>query len=237
MKIIITEDHLKKILKEFDITGHSKNRLNLRFLQQTSYDVVAFMKKEHNKMIIGKYIIPQDAKTTVNNIFNKINDPDYSIFPEIALVIQLYEFNIKLDHISFIGTPEEQIKFKGIFNDRQNNSIFLQTPMDERGNVSNGKFLVCIARDNIISTVFLLQNPNSSFEKLKENMMRTYRGLDDVIYINNPETQLDAYINTDTAKLNPPKDPQIPIEEPPRMSDREQRLMAYNEKMKRKFRR
>lgn len=228
---------LLKIIKEFDISSHSKIRMNLRFFNQTSYDVVAFNKNNpNNKIIIGKYNIPQDAKHNVNNILSKISDPDYNVSQEIALVIQLYEFKMKSEYINFIGTPEEQIKFKKVFADNQNYNIFLQTPMDERGKVSHGRFLVCVARGNVISTAFLLHDTNMSFEKLKEVMLQTYKALNDVIYINNPETQLDTYIDVEKAKLTPPKNPQTPTEQPPpQMSNKEKRLQDYKERMKKLY--
>jgi hypothetical protein len=235
--IIITESHLRKIINEFDISIHSKERMDLR-LDQTSYDVVAFPKTGlYKKIVIGKFNIPQDAKTTVDNIFKKLNDPDYRVPQYLALVIQLYEFKLKLENITFIGSPEEQKRYKQIFGDRQNWNIYLQTLPDDKGRMSHGRFLICVARGNVISTMFLLRDQTQSFEKLKEHMLRNFPTLKEVIFVGNPETQLDTYIDIDIdrARLNPPKEQQIPIEQLPQMSDKERRLQSYKEKMKRNF--
>ena len=225
--IIITESHLQKIINEFDISTHSKERMDLR-LDQTTYDVVAFPKTGlYKKIIIGKFNIPQDAKITVDNIFKKLNDPDYRVPQYLALVIQLYEFKLKLENITFVGSPEEQKRYKQIFGDRQNWNVYLQTLPDDKGRMSHGRFLICVARGNVISTMFLLRDQTQSFEKLKEHMLRNFPTLKEVIFVGNPDTQLDAYIDIDRARLNPPKEQQIPIEQPPQISDKE--------KMKRKF--
>ena len=233
--IIITESHLQKIINEFDISTHSKERMDLR-LDQTTYDVVAFPKTGlYKKIIIGKFNIPQDAKITVDNIFKKLNDPDYRVPQYLALVIQLYEFKLKLENITFVGSPEEQKRYKQIFGDRQNWNIYLQTLPDDKGRMSHGRFLICVARGNVISTMFLLRDQTQSFEKLKEHMLRNFPTLKEVIFVGNPDTQLDAYIDIDRARLNPPKEQQIPIEQPPQISDKEKKLQLYKEKMKRKF--
>lgn len=233
--IIITESHLQKIINEFDISTHSKERMDLR-LDQTTYDVVAFPKTGlYKKIIIGKFNIPQDAKITVDNIFKKLNDPDYRVPQYLALVIQLYEFKLKLENITFVGSPEEQKRYKQIFGDRQNWNVYLQTLPDDKGRMSHGRFLICVARGNVISTMFLLRDQTQSFEKLKEHMLRNFPTLKEVIFVGNPDTQLDAYIDIDRARLNPPKEQQIPIEQPPQISDKEKKLQLYKEKMKRKF--
>ena len=223
--IIITESHLQKIINEFDISVHSKERMDLR-LNQTSYDVVAFPKTGlYKKIIIGKYNIPQNVKPAVDNILKKLNNPNYRIPQNLALVIQLYEFKIKHEYITFFGTPTEQKRYKQIFGDRQNWNVYLQTLPDDKGRMSHGRFLICVARGNVISTMFLLRDQTQSFEKLKEHMLRNFPTLNEVIFVGNPETQLDAYTNR--TRLNPPKEQQIPIEQPPQISDKE--------KMKRKF--
>jgi len=233
--IIITESHLQKIINEFDISTHSKERMDLR-LDQTTYDVVAFPKTGlYKKIIIGKFNIPQDAKITVDNIFKKLNDPDYRVPQYLALVIQLYEFKLKLENITFVGSPEEQKRYKQIFGDRQNWNVYLQTLPDDKGRMSHGRFLICVARGNVISTMFLLRDQTQSFEKLKEHMLRNFPTLKEVIFVGNPDTQLDAYIDIDRARLNPPKEQQIPIEQLPQISDKEKKLQLYKEKMKRKF--
>lgn len=226
MKIIITENHLRTIIKEFDSTIHSTKRMGLRFANQNTYDVVAFPKTPRlPKMTIGKYNIPEDVRTTVERIFNKITKPEYTLTEDLALVLQLYEFPIKLEYITLYGNPQEQQKYKRIFEDKQDYNIYLQTRPDEKGRVSHGKFLVCIVRGEIISTAFLLRDQTSTFERLKKDMLQKHGGIDDVIYVADPMTQLDNYINK----------PQAPPEQP-QLTDRERRLQAYNERNKKNLR-
>lgn len=227
MKIIVTEAHIEKIMNELDITSHSKKRMNLRLFDQNTYDVVAFPTSPfYNKIIIGKYKIPQEARNNVNMVFDKIIKPEYKIPLGTALVIKLYEFKIKLDDIIFNGDIQQQKRFKKMFGDRQNWNIYLQTPMDENGRTSHGRFLVCIAVENVVSTTILIRNTKDSFEDLKEHTLRNHPEINNVIYIDNPESQFDIY------NVNNPKNS---IEQPELISDKEKRLLAYKEKMKRNF--
>lgn len=236
MKIIITESHLKTIINEFDVKRHYNERMNLRFLDITTYDVIAIYKGEpYSKTIIGKYKIPNDARSTIANINNKISNSEYDIPHDLALIIYLYEFKITPESVTFIGNPEEQIKHKKMFEDQQNYRIFLQTPVDNKGRTSHGRFLVCIVRGDGISTVILIRNQTTSIEELKKHMFRNNIGLSNINYINNPQTQLDTYIDIDKLRSKQSPEPQTPAEQQPQLSDKERRLQLYKEKMKRKF--
>jgi hypothetical protein len=234
MKILISEAQFQKIITEFDITTHFKQRMGLRFLNQDTYDVVAYPKYGgYNKMIIGKFNIPNDTRNTVQGVFDKITHPEYTIPQNIALVIQLCEFKIKLEYISFNGNPQEQQRYKRIFGDKQNWNIYLQSLPDEKGKLSHGRFLICIARGNVISTAFLLRDTTVGAEELKRHMLIDFPTLTDVIFIGDPETQLDNVVKS--LNMSVPKElPKTP-EDAPRMSDKE-RLDRYKERMSQQLR-
>jgi hypothetical protein len=215
MKIVITEFHLQKIIKEIGVSDHVNLRLGQRLIDQNFYDVVAFSRKNLDKIVIGKYEIPQEAITNANNVLNKLNDPDYAIPLDISLVIQLYEFKLNLQNIILLGTPQQQAKYKYIFNDKNNWNIYVRTSPKGDEKISYGRFLVCVSRNNKIKTTFLLADTNRSFNKLKEHMWQKpeFKNVNEIIYISNPETQLDAYIDVDRLRSNQSKEPQTPIEQ------------------------
>jgi hypothetical protein len=100
-------------------------------------------------------------------------------------------------------------------------------------NISRGNVLVCYIIDNYLTTIFLTRsiNPDYLVQKAKERHPDK-----NVVFIEDPFTQLDAYIDIEKAKEIPEK----PIEEPkpaeepgPQLSDKERRLQAYRERMAR----
>lgn len=239
MRIIISESHLQKLISELHPTIHIKDRLEQRLTNIDSYDVVAFSKRNDDKIIIGKYRAPQAAIDATNDIMQKLRSQRYYVPPDIALIIHLFEFKLDINDITFIGSPHDQARYKQIFRDRYNWNIYLRTNPQKNENATHGRILMCLVIGNRIITIFLLANTNSSLNRFIElaRQKPENRGVEDYIYIANPETDLEQFVDIDVLKTEPL---QKPTEEPqinpqPTMTDKERRLQAYKEKMRRKF--
>lgn len=239
MKIIICESHLQKIVTELQVSQHSQLRLSQRLINHDYYDVVAFSKISHDKILIGKYETPQDAIDIVNKTLKKLDNPYYFIPLTVSLIIKLYEFDLNEQNVTFIGSPQEQATHKEIFTDKYNWNIYLQTRPQEGENTSYGRFLVCVSIGNKITTVFLIGNTEGLLRRLIEFTKRkpTFKHIEDYAYIEDPETQLDAYIDIDALKsLQKPAEQQPQTSPQSTLSDKERRLQAYKERMKKNLR-
>lgn len=242
MKIIITESTLKKIIREIAIDSHAIDRLTQRFIEQSPYDVVAFSKRNFEQIVIGKYYINQDTINRVNDTMNKLADPIYVVPRNISLIIELYRFDLNNNNIDFIGTPHDIARYKNMVRDTNNWNIYLRTNPIGNEHVSYGRILICITNGNLVKTIFFIADDNRmlkrSIEFFKQNPAHKYT--EDFIFISNPETQLDDYIDIDylrSQQQKAHKEPEPEILDRPVMTDRERRLQAYKERMKknRKF--
>ena len=237
------------ILLEFDIKPgdtHYRDRMMQRFFGQKFFEVYALNKNyqydTQEPRILGKFPIPQEAINNVTEIINKLEQPYYTFEKGTVLIAQLYIFNLKPNDIILTGSPKEQETNKKLLQDKKNIYWFIQEhPLGDefstRQNISRGNVLLCYIVDGVLTTIFLSQviSKDHIIHKTKNRHPNK-----EIIYMDDPLSQIDAYIDIDKAKEypNPPEDVKTPeTPEEPQLSDDEKRKLAYKERMKKEFER
>jgi hypothetical protein len=239
MKILINESDYRKILREFksDFSNpHFTDRTFQRFFGQTYYDVIAVINGDfQNAKIIGEFEIPQIVKNRVQKILDHLHKPEYVGEHSQTFIIELYEFNLNQNNIIFKGnTPQERLDNIKLYRNQPDVKTYLQERPIEGHNETQqsptrGFYLICYVTNDYLKTMLLerSKNPDYLVDKAKK---RT--GSQDVVFIKDPFTQLDAYMDIDTIRNQKPEEHPEPEPEDPPMSDHERRLQAYKDKMK-----
>ena len=185
-------------------------------------------------MIVGKYEIPQEARDNVSKILDELQKPYYAGDPGTVFIIQLYFFKLDGTNVTFNGNPRDQMINKKMFYDRDNYLTYLreqpiETKLQTKQSFAVGINLVCYVVNNILKTISLTRTsiPDKMIQKGKEMFSRFK-----VIYIKDPFTELDNYMDIDRFKntlskpsIQKPKEP-----EEPQMTEKERKLLAYKEK-------
>lgn len=232
------------ILLEFDVKHndtHYRDRMIQRFFGQNFFEVYALNKNyrynTQEPLFLGKFPIPQEAKNKVTEIIDKLEQPYYTFEKGTVLIVQLYRFNLQPNDIILIGSPKEQENSKRLLQDKKNIYWFIQErPLKDefstRQSISRGNVLLCYIVDGLLTTIFLTQviSKDHVIDKAKNRHPNK-----EIIYMDDPLLQIDAYIDIDIAKESPTENPPEATKPPeePQLSDHEKKLKAYNERMKR----
>ena len=230
-----------EILNEFNIKPndpHFNDRTLQRCFGQEYFDVVARKTNESYKTEkpIGLYKIPQEAKNHIRSVIEELKKPYYWAERGHIFIVELYEFVITPELITFTGSPHEQQMNKNLFNHLDIYTIELrEKPLPDelsspQDNLSRGHYLVCHINNNDITTMFLSRSSDPQY-----HINRSKRSAPkyEVVFIKDPFTELDAYIDIENAKRYHEKSPQTPQEpQEPQMTEKELKKYLYNEKMK-----
>jgi hypothetical protein len=212
----------KDLLLEFGITTHVIDRLNTRFLSPDALDVVAIPKDgSYKRIVIGKYRITNEAKTQIRDIMSVITDPYYTAPNDISLIFLLQEFTLNRESVELLDP-----RYVAFFRDPQNYLVTLQEPPNTTGEpLSNGRYLLCVMKNNTLITIMLSRTKNPQLFKNTTGK---------VALITDVHTELDAYIDLDKLREKPLETPDEEPQAPP-MSDRERRLQAYKDRQKKLY--
>lgn len=234
------------ILYEFEIkknNPHFNDRRIQRCFGQDYFDVIASVKKSKLNdpvKVLGVFKIPVEAKTRIKTVLDELEKPYYWAEHGTLFIVELYNYHLDKQYITFFGKKEEEI-----YNNRARlnmNVELRERPMSDEletpQNLSRGYYLVCHIYDNFLITMFLSRTSNKesliSRAKLRSSKYN-------VVFIHDPFTELDAYIDKDRAIEYEKLQKQSSTEEPkiiePQLSDDEKRKLAYKERMKKEFER
>jgi hypothetical protein len=235
--------NFQDILNEFEINpndSHYQDRTVQRFFGQDFFDVVITPKTSNyvEPQIIGKFRIPPDVKSKIQSILIQLEKPYYVGEHGTAFIVELYEFHITPENIVFNGDAKQQQINKQLF---YNNNHYLQErplpgELQTKQNLSRGFYLICyIINNNLRSILFVrTTNPND----LKQKLLRTHPR-HNIVFIKDPFTELDAYMDIDKAKEvqepQPQEQPPPPPTDEPQLTNKERRLLAYKEKYDRLY--
>ena len=230
----------QEILREFEIKEHYLERYIQRF--QDSFDVITIHKITKETTIVGKYIVTPDVKQKVQTIIRLIEKPYYVGEIGTVMVIGIHRFHVSYRDTIFSGPPDVQIRNKQNMMDNTNYFHYLQErpftgeKLNSEQNLSQGIYLVCFIVNNSLTTFMLTKSSDPSV--LISRAKRLFTRTKNFVFIANPLTELDAYIDVEMAKQNPEEQP--PTEEPPeepQISDDDKRKLAYKERMKKELER
>jgi hypothetical protein len=236
---------LMDILREFEIktnNTHYQDRVIQRFMAQDFFDVITINRANFNdKQIIGKYPIPTEVKDKVTRILNELEKPYYLGDPGTVFVVQLHYFDLNIRNIILTGNPYDQMINKKRVIDKNNYLTYLrERPIDlklhTKQKLSEGFNLVCSIVDNKLTTLTFLAyaNPNKIIEKNKRDFPN-YK----IIYIKDPFTELNNYMDIDKLKEIPNEEPQVDVNPSvannppvdPQLSDHDRRVLIYKQRM------
>jgi hypothetical protein len=215
---------LLQILQEFEATEHFQDRLRDRFLRISYLDILA-VSRDKRRLIIGKYPIPPEVKTRIEQISKKLQSSDYYCPPDIALAIEVYRFEI---------SPRKVILNNENYREMLNTWLLIPReppiPNNDEYNkeLTRGKYLIAIVRENSITTIFLSRSKDIDFL----NAGYTTK----MVYIDDVDSQLDSYIDIDIARKSKPLPQPTEVKpEEPILTDKEKRLQAYKDRQKKLY--